>query len=249
MMDCSHDFDSLNIEINKNPLPRHIALIMDGNRRWAKSKNLPAELGHREGEKVFHKTVETCNNIGIKVLTAYAFSVENWKRTTEEVGILMRLFEFYMKEERKYLLQNKIKLRIIGNKEGLPLSLQKEFDKTELETSHFNGMTLNLAVNYGSRDEIIDAAKKTAQDFHNGKLRLEDLDEKKFSSYLGTRDQCDPDLLIRTSGEMRLSNFLLWQCAYSELLFLNEHWPDFTPQLLLKSILEYQNRNRRFGGS
>ena len=156
-------FDSLMSEINYDLLPSHIAIIMDGNRRWAKERNLPSVMGHKEGEKVFHQIVKTCSSLGIKALTAYAFSVENWKRSSEEVGALMRLFEFYTKEKRKYLIQNNVRLKIIGNKKELPESLLKEFEDTEELTKNFEGLQLNLAVNYGSRQEIVFAFKKIAQ--------------------------------------------------------------------------------------
>ncbi len=248
-MYSSPQFDLMLSKLDKTLMPEHIAVIMDGNRRWAKERNLPAAIGHREGEKAFHKLVEVASDIGIKVLTAYAFSVENWKRSTEEVGILMHLFEFYMKEERKYLIQNKIKFRIIGDKSPLPASLIKEFVKTEELTKDFTGMTLNLAVNYGSRMEIITAVRDLAGMVKNGQLKTEEIDEVVISEHLMTRGQKDPDLLIRTSGEMRISNFLLWQCAYSEFFFTEAYWPEFTPELFLTAIGEYQRRNRRFGGS
>ena len=211
--------DSLISEIDYNLLPSHIAIIMDGNRRWAKERNLPSIVGHKEGKKAFRKIVETCSRIGIKALTAYAFSVENWKRSPEEVEALMRLFEFYIKEEKKYLIQNKIRLKIIGSKEKLPESLLKEFENTEEATKNFSGLTLNLAVNYGSKQEIVFVFKKIAQKLLNNEIGINDIDENIITANLMTAGQSDPDLLIRTSGEVRISNFLLWQLAYSEFYF------------------------------
>ncbi len=230
-------------------IPEHIAFIMDGNRRWAKKRNLPSSAGHKAGEKAFHKIVEKCRELGIKVLTAYAFSAENWKRSAEEVGVLMHLFEFYLKEERKYLIANGIKLQVIGDKNGLPPSLKKSFERTEKDTEHFTDMTLNLAVNYGSRNEITQAAKKIAIEVLQGRIEPESINEEIFSDFLMTSGQKDPELLIRTSGEMRLSNFLLWQSAYTEFFFTETLWPDFTPELLMELLMQYGQRNRRFGGN
>ena len=243
------DFTSMMLNIDKDSLPHHVAIIMDGNRRWAKARNLPAVIGHKEGEKAFRKIVELCSNIGIKVLTAYAFSVENWKRSAEEVGALMHLFEFYIKEERKYLIENKVKFKILGDKEGIPASLLKEFEKTEKLTNGFNGLTLNLAVNYGSKQEIVLAFRKIAKKIELGELAICDIDENIISSNLMTKELVDPDLLIRTSGEQRISNFLLWQCAYSEFYFSEKYWPDFSEKDFLNAIIAYQKRSRRFGGT
>lgn len=236
-------------KIDPDVLPRHIAVIMDGNRRWAKKRGLPAALGHKAGEKAFRSIVETCSDLGIAYLTAYAFSRENWKRSREEVGILMNLFEFYIREEKKYLLANNIRLNILGDCSELPPSLQKEFAAAERETADQTGLTLNLAVNYGSRSEIAAAARRIGRHMAEGALAEEQVDETLFETYLLTAGQPDPDLLIRTSGEQRLSNYLLWQCAYSELWFTDVYWPDFTPGHLLEALSDYQKRSRRFGGS
>lgn len=242
------NFDLMS-RLDRDSLPRHIAVIMDGNRRWAKERKLPAVVGHKEGEKAFRKMVELCSNIGIKVLTAYAFSVENWKRSAEEVGALMHLFEFYIKEERKYLVENKVKFKIIGDKSGIPEGPLKEFEKTEHITKDFEGLTLNLAVNYGARQEITMAFREMAEKIMLGSLNIKDIDEKTISAHLMTKNQEDPDLLIRTSGEQRISNFLLWQCAYSEFYFSEKYWPDFTEEDLVSAIAVYQKRSRRFGGT
>ncbi len=233
---------------NIDEIPAHVAIIMDGNRRWAKKKNLPSVMGHKEGEKTFHKIVECCSNIGVKVLTVYAFSSENWKRSAEEVGALMNLFEFYIKLERKYILEENIKFKIIGDKSALPKSLIKEFENTEKATENAGGMILNLAVNYGSRGEITETVKKIAKKVLSGEINIDEITEDTISSNLMTWDLPDPDLLIRTSGEERLSNFLLWQLAYSEFYFTDVLWPDFDEQCLLKAFEEYKMRNRRFGG-
>ena len=205
-------------------------------------------MGHKEGEKTFHKIVECCSNIGVKVLTVYAFSSENWKRSAEEVGALMNLFEFYIKLERKYILEENIKFKIIGDKSALPKSLIKEFENTEKATENAGGMILNLAVNYGSRGEITETVKKIAKKVLSGEINIDEITEDTISSNLMTWDLPDPDLLIRTSGEERLSNFLLWQLAYSEFYFTDVLWPDFDEQCMLKAFEEYKRRNRRFGG-
>ncbi len=234
--------------ILKDNLPEHIAIIMDGNRRWAKQRSLPVISGHKAGEKAFHNIVESCCKLGIKTLTAYAFSVENWKRAAEEVSLLMGLFEFYMKEERKYLIKEKIKFKIIGDKTGLPPKLTREFEITEKVTENFERMTLCLAVNYGSRYEIAYAVRRIAEAVMAGKFELNDISPDVIGRYLMTEGIKDPDLIIRTSGEERLSNFLLWQSAYAEFYFTDVLWPDFDEKCLLKAIESYQSRNRRFGG-
>lgn len=238
----------MTMEKNNNEIPAHVAIIMDGNRRWAKKRNLPSVIGHKEGEKAFHKIVEFCSNIGVKILTVYAFSSENWKRSAEEVGALMNLFEFYIKAERKYILAENIKFKIIGDKSALPKSLIREFENTEKDTENAGGMVLNLAVNYGSRFEITEAVKKISKKVLSGEINIDDINEELISSNLMTWDLPDPDLLIRTSGEERLSNFLLWQLAYSEFYFTDVLWPDFDEQCMLKAFDEYKKRNRRFGG-
>lgn len=232
----------------KENLPEHIAIIMDGNRRWARKRSLPGAAGHREGEKTFHRIVAFCSDIGIKALTVYAFSAENWKRSAEEVGILMNLFEFYMKEERNYILKENIRFRVIGDMEGLPEGVRREFEITERMSKEASGMTLCLAVNYGGRSEIISAVKAICKNAADGRLSPDSVTEDLFESFLMTKGMASPDLIIRTSGEQRLSNFLLWQCAYSEFYFTDTLWPDFDEACMEKAIESYQLRNRRFGG-
>lgn len=235
--------------IDKKCVPRHIAIIMDGNRRWAKERHLPVLMGHQAGVKAFRQVVETCVKLPVDVLTVYAFSKENWRRSQEEVNVLLDLFKFYSKKEREDLYKNGVRFRTIGFMEELPASLRREFKKTEEYTRDNTKLILNLAVNYGSRAEILSAFKTLAGEICEGKLSLQDLSEEVFSQYLLTGGQPDPDLLIRTSGEKRISNFLLWQLAYTELWFSTSYWPDFTPRELLLSILDYQSRERRFGGT
>jgi undecaprenyl diphosphate synthase len=242
-------YEELLAQLDRSRMPRHIAVIMDGNRRWARERSLPSLMGHQAGVKVFRTMVETCVALNIKSLTAYAFSKENWKRSEEEVAVLLRLFEYYSKKEREHLFKNGVRFRPIGALEELPGSLRKEFHKTEEFTKNNTALILNLAVNYGARAEILHACKAIAGEIGEGRLSPEALDETIFSGFLTTADQPDPDLLIRTSGEMRISNFLLWQLAYTELWFSSSYWPDFTPKELVLSILDYQHRERRFGGT
>jgi undecaprenyl diphosphate synthase len=230
-------------------IPLHVAIIMDGNRRWAKQRSLPILMGHQAGVKTLRMVVEMCLSLKIKILTVYAFSRENWRRSKEEVGILLRLFEFYSKNERKLLYKNGVQFRIIGFLDDLPQTLVKEFRKTEEYTRENDRLQLNLAVNYSSRSEILNACRLLAQEVKEGIRRVDEIDEKVFSSFLLTGEQPDPDLLIRTSGEMRISNFLLWQSAYTELWFTDSYWPGFSTREFLMSILDYQSRERRFGGS
>jgi undecaprenyl diphosphate synthase len=242
-------YEELLKKLDRSRMPRHIAVIMDGNRRWARERALPSLMGHQAGVKVFRSMVETCVELDIKSLTAYAFSKENWKRSEEEVAILLRLFEYYSKKEREHLYRNGVRFRPIGFLDELPESLRKEFEKTAEFTKNNTKLVLNLAVNYGSRAEIIQACKSIATEIGEGRLAPEGIDEALFSGFLMTADQPDPDLLIRTSGEMRISNFLLWQLAYTELWFSRLYWPDFTPKELVLSILDFQSRDRRFGGT
>lgn len=229
-------------------VPEHIAIIMDGNRRWAKKRGLPSASGHKAGYTAFRQCVESCLKYGVKILTVYAFSVENMKRTVEEVSLLMQLFEFYIDKERKYLLKNGVKFKILGDLSGLPKSLVASFRKAEEVTADCKEMTLNMAVNYGGRNEIVYAAKNIASQVQKGTLSPEQIDEALFASNLYTAGEKDPDLLIRTSGELRLSNFLLWQSAYTEFVFLDLLWPDFDEAALVDAMKEYTTRIRRFGG-
>lgn len=229
-------------------MPLHVAVIMDGNRRWARERSLPAIMGHRAGVRIFRELVRACTDLGVRVLTAYAFSLENWKRSQQEVGILMRLFEHYSRKDRAEMHANGVRFRIIGNPGSLPERVRAEFDKTSEVTANNSKLILNLAVNYGSRFEMLEAVAAIARDAKAGTLDPDRLDEATFSNYLYTAGLPDPDLLIRTSGEIRVSNFLLWQMAYSEFWFTERYWPDFRRMDLLHALIDYQRRDRRFGG-
>jgi len=235
-------------QIDIDRLPRHIAIIMDGNRRWAKKRKLPVAMGHKAGVDAFKRTLETARAIGIKYLTVYAFSSENWSRAEKEVSVLMRFFKFYTRNETKNMRRTGIKLRIIGDMDGLPESVRKEFIRAMDYTKDCNGLVLSLAVNYGSRKEIITAVKNISEDALSKKISVDGIDNELFSKYLYTADSPDPDLMIRTSNELRISNFLLWQSAYTEFYFTEVLWPDFGAEEIFKAILEYQKRDRRFGG-
>jgi len=225
-------------------LPRHIAVIMDGNGRWAELRNLSREEGHKAGAKSVQEVVEICARIGIEYLTLYAFSKENWKRPKAEISMLWKLLENYLKEEHKVLIKNQLCLKVIGQRDALPFAVRRELRRVENLTKDFKRMTIVLALNYGGRAEIVEAVKKLCKDNSSD---LDSLDEKKFASYLFTSDIPDPDLLIRTSGEMRISNFLLWQIAYSEIWITQEYWPDFRKKNLLQALVDFQKRERRFG--
>ncbi len=233
--------------IDKNKLPRHIAIIMDGNGRWAKKNALRRIAGHKKGAEAVRNTVRTCREIGIQYLTLYAFSVENWRRPANEVEALMSLLEEFLISELKEMLDNNIRLATIGNINALSERVKKVLYKTLEQTSKNSGMTLNLALSYGGRDEIVEAVKKILRDNEAGEIKKEDMTREIFSKYLYTADMPDPDLLIRTSGEYRLSNFLLWQSAYTELYFVDVLWPDFSRENLIEIIADYQSRERRFG--
>ncbi len=228
-------------------LPKHIAIIMDGNRRWAKSKNIPVSFGHKEGAKTLEKIVRYANKIGIKYITVYAFSTENWKRTTEEVTALMNLFQSYLDDYSKRADSENIKVKIIGNRQGLSEKMQKSIEKCMERTKDNTGITFNIALNYGGRDEITNAVKHIAEKIQNKEINIEDITEQMISDNLYTAEQPDPDLLIRTSGELRLSNFLPWQLAYTEFLFVDKNWPDFNEKDLDDAIEVYKSRNRKFG--
>ena len=228
-------------------LPKHIAIIMDGNRRWAKSKNMPVSFGHKEGAKTLEKIVRYANKIGIKYITVYAFSTENWKRTTEEVIALMNLFQSYLDDYSKRADSENIKVKIIGNRQGLSEKMQKSIEKCMERTKDNTGITFNIALNYGGRDEITNAVKHIAEKIQNKEINIEDITEQMISDNLYTANQPDPDLLIRTSGEIRLSNFLPWQLVYTEFLFVDKNWPDFNEKDLDDAIEVYRSRNRKFG--
>jgi undecaprenyl diphosphate synthase len=229
--------------IDPERLPAHIAIIMDGNGRWAKQRNMPRVAGHQAGIDPVRNAVETCARLGIQALTLYAFSIENWKRPQGEIETLWRLLRFYLRREIPKLMRNNIRLRAIGRLEGLPPVVQHELRAAVAETSANAGLTVNLAINYGGRAEIVDAVNAILR---RGDVR--EIDENMLAAELYTAHVPDPDLLIRTSGEMRVSNFLLWQIAYAELYVTDTLWPDFTRADLLNAILDYQKRDRRFGG-
>ncbi len=226
---------------------RHIAIIMDGNGRWAKKRGLPRSMGHRKGAEVVKEICQAAGDAGIKYLTLYAFSTENWKRPQEEVDSLMDLLRQYLKSDLKELKEKGVCIRFIGEREMLPTDIIKSMEKLEAETANNDKMTLCIALSYGSRQEIVHAAKKVAELVKRGDIRIEDIDEKIFSDMLYTHDIPDPDILIRTSGEQRISNYLLWQLAYSEFFFVEAYWPDFTKEMLNDVIEKYKTRERRYG--
>ena len=226
---------------------RHIAIIMDGNGRWAKKRGLPRSMGHRKGAEVVKEICQAAGDAGIKYLTLYAFSTENWKRPQEEVDSLMDLLRQYLKSDLKELKEKGVCIRFIGEREMLPTDILKSMEKLEAETANNDKMTLCIALSYGSRQEIVHAAKKVAELVKRGDIRIEDIDEKIFSDMLYTHDIPDPDILIRTSGEQRISNYLLWQLAYSEFFFVEAYWPDFTKEMLNDVIEKYKTRERRYG--
>jgi len=234
-------------EIDKEKLPHHIAIIMDGNGRWAKKKNLNRISGHMKGVESVREVVTACRELGIKVLTLYAFSIENWKRPKDEVRALMALLKEYLLKEKEEMLKNNIRLSVIGRVEDLPIDVQNTLSETIKITERCDGMILNLALSYGGRAEILHAVQDILFDSQKGKIKVEEITPQRFSQYLWTRGIPDPDLLIRTSGEFRISNFLLWQIAYTELYVTETLWPDFDRQELLKAIADYQSRERRFG--
>lgn len=229
-------------------IPKHVAVIMDGNGRWAARRGLPRIEGHRAGIKAARETMRAAADLGVKALTLYTFSTENWKRPKAEVSALFGLLEHYLTSEGDKLLENNIKFRIIGRLHELPDSLRSKLQAEIEKTKDNTGLILNLALNYGGRPEIIDAVRDIAKDVREGKTAAEDIDERLFSDHLYTRGLPDPDLLIRTSGEFRISNFLLWQIAYSEICVVEKLWPDFDKEDFKKCVLDYQARERRFGG-
>ena len=234
--------------IDINNLPKHIGIIMDGNRRWAKENNLSTKEGHKAGAKNLETIAKFCNNIGIKYLTVYAFSTENWKRTKEEVSALMFILKANLDSMlRKMDLEN-IKIRVIGEKENIPPDIQTKIDKLVEKTKNNTGLTLNIAFNYGGRREIVHAAKVLAEKVKNGEIDINDITEDSISESIYTSGQPDPDLIIRTSKELRISGFLTWQSTYSEFYFPETFWPAFSEENLIEAIKAYQHRNRRFGG-
>ena len=229
-------------------MPRHIAIIMDGNRRWAKEHKLDGSFGHKKGAEVLETVAKYCNKIGIEALTVYAFSTENWKRTKEEVGAILLLLNMYLVKFLKTADLENIKLRVIGDREkNMPEEIKTKMIQMEEKTKNNTGLKFNIAFNYGGRDEIVKATQKIAQQVKDGKLDIEDITEDTISNNLYTAGLPDPDLLIRTSGELRTSNFLPWQITYSEFMFLDKYWPDFTTDDIDKAIEEFSKRHRRVG--
>ena len=234
--------------MNKENMPNHIAIIMDGNRRWAKKKLLPVKMGHREGAKTLEKVVRYANKIGLKYLTVYAFSTENWKRSEEEVNALMDLLKDYLEDYSKRADSENIKVKIWGDISVLREDLQKSIIDCEERTKDNTGVHFNLCLNYGGRDELVKATQKIAEQVKNDDLNIEDINEDIVSNSLYSAGVPDPDLMIRTSGELRTSGFLLWQLSYTEFIFLEKYWPDFNEKDLDYAIEIFQRRNRKFGG-
>ena len=228
-------------------VPQHIAIILDGNGRWAKAKGMPRNYGHAQGSKNVEKICEEAWRMGIKYLTVYAFSTENWSRPENEVAALMKLLRNYMKTCLKTAAKNDMKIRVIGDIEPLDDDIKSRIRELEAATTDNGGLNFTIALNYGSRDELTRAAQKMAKDCAEGKIKAEEIDESVFETYLDTHGIPDPDMMIRKSGEQRLSNYLLWQLAYSEFYFTDVPWPDFTKEELVKAIEEYNHRHRRFG--
>ncbi len=233
--------------IDTQDIPKHIAIMMDGNRRWAKQKGLPIEFGHWQGSKQIDEVLRAASDLGVKILTLYAFSTENWNRSKEEIDALMEILEHFLLSKRELMLEEGVYLSSIGDLSKIPTSLQKILEETKQITSVGSKIELILAINYGGRDEIRRAAISFAEEYKMGKIKKEGLTEEVFARYLDMGERRDPDLLIRTSGEMRVSNFLLWQISYAEILISDRMWPDFTKMDLIKAIGEYQQRERRRG--
>lgn len=232
-----------------NNLPEHIAIIMDGNRRWAKEHNVPIQMGHKEGAKTIEKIVKYANQIGLKYITVYAFSTENWKRSQEEVSWLMQLLQNYLDEYSKRADTQNIKIRVLGDMSALSQGLQNSIVEAIERTKNNTGTSFNIALNYGGRDEIVKATQKIAKQVQEGTLSIEDINEEVLSNNMYTYDMPDPDLMIRTSGELRTSGFLMWQLAYTEFLFVDKYWPDFTEKDLDDAIEAYGKRKRKFGAN
>ncbi|MBE7051877.1 MAG: isoprenyl transferase [Ruminococcaceae bacterium] len=235
-------------QLDTNNLPVHIGIIMDGNGRWAKKRGLPRSAGHTMGAKVLEQITRDAGHLGIKYLTVYAFSTENWSRPAEEVKALMKLMVEYLDDYRRLIGDEDICVRIIGSKEGLSEEILEKIKIVEDATKNNSAITLNIALNYGGRDEIVKSVKKIAEGVKDGSISVDEIDEKMISDNLYTNYMPDPDFIIRPSGEQRLSNFLLWQSAYSEFWYSDINWPDFTKKDLIRAIVDYQKRNRRFGG-
>ena len=238
--------DTYNKELGMR-VPEHIAIILDGNGRWAKKRLMPRNYGHMQGSKAVELVCEEAYNIGVKYLTVYAFSTENWQRPSDEVQAIMKLLRNYLKDCIKTTSKNNMKVRILGDKAGLDDDIREQIDKLEKESSKNTGLNFQIAINYGSRDEMVRAMRRMSADIASGIIKESDITEETFSSYLDTRGIPDPDMIIRTSGEQRLSNFLMWQSAYSEFYFPEVLWPDFNRKELVKAIEAYNKRDRRYG--
>ncbi|HEY5604486.1 MAG TPA: isoprenyl transferase [Gammaproteobacteria bacterium] len=243
----SEDSSALSIIANKHKLPRHIAIIMDGNGRWAKNRMMPRFAGHKAGVEAVRGVVESCAKKGVEVLTLFAFSSENWRRPAKEVGLLMDLLHSALGREVKRLKENNVRLRFIGDRSAFSDKLQTRLREGEQETQHNTGLTLVVAVNYGGMWDIAHAARSIVRRVQDGQLDVKDIDEALFAANLSVNDLPDPDLFIRTGGEMRISNFLLWQLAYAELYFTDTLWPDFNEQTLNEALASFASRQRRFG--
>lgn len=236
------------VVLDENNIPKHIAIIMDGNGRWAKKRKLPRTMGHKAGVETIRRVIKEAHILGIKYLTLYAFSTENWKRPDEEVSALMKLLVEYLRSELAELNKNGVVIKVSGDITKLPKEAQNEILEAIEVTKNNKGIVLNIAFNYGGRDEIIRAVKLLCEEVKCGNINIENIDEEVFENFLYTKNIPDPDLIIRPSGEQRISNFLLWQCAYSEFWYSNVCWPDFKEEHLRKAIYDYQQRDRRYGG-
>ena len=234
-------------DIDKELMPQHIAIIMDGNRRWAKEKGIDTKLGHKAGAETLEKIAAFGNEIGLKYLTVYAFSTENWKRTKEEIGALMLLLQNYLDKFLNRESLRNIRIRVMGNINELDKGLKDSINRLVEKSKNNTGLTLNIAFNYGGRNEIVRATKQIATMVKNDEIKIDDINEEMFSNNLYTKGEPEPDLLIRTGGEVRVSNFLLWQLAYTEFLFVEKYWPDFDKEDLLNAINIFEQRNRKFG--
>ncbi len=243
-----NEIDKEKYEIDYNNLPVHIAIIMDGNGRWAKKRGLPRSIGHREGSNNLDKIAHFCGEIGIKYLTVYAFSTENWKRPKSEVDTLMDLLLDYLKNAESHINGRSVRIKTIGDKSVLSKEIQEQIVRVTKLTEDNTGLTLNIAINYGGKDEIVHAVKELAREVAEGKIKHDSIDETMISKRLYTKDVPDPDLLIRPGGEKRVSNFLIWQSAYTEFWYTDALWPDFKKEHIIEAIKEFQIRNRRFGG-
>ena len=235
-------------EIDMNRIPKHIAIIMDGNGRWAKERNLPRQFGHKAGVETIRKIIKEADRLGVGYVTFYAFSTENWKRPVEEINALMKLLVQYLRQEIDELDRNNVVIKVLGDISRLPDECIEEINRATERTAKNTGIVMNFALNYGGRDEITRAVQMIAKDVENNKISAEEVSKETIEKYLYTAGMPDPDIIIRPSGEQRLSNFLLWQCAYSEFWYSHINWPDFTEENLRMAIYDFQNRDRRFGG-